>query len=565
MRSVTVRRLSVLTLGAAGLAACGDQAVTDPARIPPSGRVPRASVADVGVIDLPVVEGRVIARFRSGADVGGEAAQHGASVDRALILSRTFALDVPVGQEADIARALAADVSVEFAEPDYLMAVEPCGLGLCDRPTDPFVGFKWDLNNNGTIKSSLDSLLQVTGTPDADIDWLEMFTALGPDFGGSATIGILDSGIRETHQDLAGRVVAARNFATGYPADLIEDRDGHGTHVSGIAAARANNARGVAGVAYAPNIKLINAKVCERYRFPDDSIRTACPTASSAEAIVWATDNGANVLNLSLGGPARATVGSAAQQAALQYARANNVLPFCAAGNENFNAVSFPGRFPECVPVAATNWDDARASYSNYAAEVRLAAPGGDGNPSRTPYSLILSADTVVNGYLWKAGTSMATPQVAGLAAMLYASGMTDDDEVLARLERTADDLGAAGRDPEFGFGRINAYRAVTEQDPIDPPIVEIFRQSATTARVGQPFYVFGRFTDAATDGPWTFRFDWGDGTAASGRVTDPPSETSLQTRAKAWSAPGVYTVRYTVRDGGGLPGYAERRVTVLP
>ena len=259
------------------------------------------------------------------------------------------------------------------------------------------------------------------------------------------------------------------------------------------------------------------------------------------------------MLNLSLGGPATATMGSAAQQAALQYARANNVLPICAAGNDNFGAVSFPSRFPECVSVAATNWDDARASYSNYAAEVRLAAPGGDGNPARTPFSL------------WKAGTSMAAPQVAGLAAMLYASGVTDDDEVLARLERTADDLGAPGRDPEFGFGRINAYRALTEQDPVDPPIVEIFRQSATTARVGQPFYVFGRFTDAASDGPWTFRFDWGDGTAASGRVTDPPDENALQARAKAWSAAGVYTVRYTVRDGQGLPGYAERRVTVLP
>lgn len=565
MRSSSLPRLALLTLGAAAAAACGDQAVTAPVRIALPDRVPRASVADVGIVDLPVVEGRVIARFRAGADVGGEAAEHGASVDRALLLSRTFALDVPVGQEADVARALAADASVEFAEPDYLVAVEPCGLGLCESPTDPFLGLKWDLHNDGTIKDPLDELLQVTGRPDADIDWLEMFNALGPDFAGSAIIGIIDSGIRDTHQDLAGRVVAARNFATGYPADLIADRDGHGTHVSGIAAARANNARGVAGVAYSPNIKLINAKVCERYRFPDNSIRTSCPTASTAEAIVWATDNGANVLNLSLGGPAAAPVGSAAQQAALQYARANNVLPFCAAGNENFNGVSFPSRFPECVSVAATNWDDARASYSNFGAEVRLAAPGGDFNPSRTPYSLILATDTVDTRYSWKAGTSMAAPQAAGLAAMLYASGMTDDDEVLERLQRTADDLGAPGRDPEFGFGRINAYRAVTEQDPVDPPIVEIFRQSATTARVDQPFYVFGRFTDAASDGPWTFSFDWGDGTTSSGRVTDPPSRTSLQARAKTWSAPGVYTVRYTVRDDERLTGYAERRVTVLP
>lgn len=565
MKALRVRRSAALALTAAALVACGDDAITAPQRSLRPGLTPRASLAEDGIVDLPIVEGRVVARFRPGADVTAEAAEHGATVDRELILERTWTLDVPAGDETRVAELLAADPSVEFAEPDYLMAVEPCGLGLCERPTDTFIGYRWDLNNNGTIKNPLDSLLQVTGEPDADIDWLEMFTALGPDFAGSAIVGILDSGIRETHQDLVGRVIAARNFATGYPADFVVDRIGHGTHVAGIAAARANNARGVSGVAYGPNIRLINAKVCELYRFPGDSIGSSCPSSSTAEAIVWATDNGANVLNMSLGGLPTATAGSAAQRTALQYARSKNVLPFCAAGNENAAAVAFPARFPECVAVGATDWSDQRASYSNYAAEVRVVAPGGAGNPARTPYSLILSADTIDNSYVWRAGTSMSTPQAAGLAAMLYASGLTSADEVLDRLQRTADDLGPAGRDPEYGFGRINAFRALTESEPVDPPIVEIFRQSATTARVGQPFYVFGRFTDDDGDGPWSYQFEWGDGTSSSGRVTTPPSENALQYRPKVWSTPGAYTVRYTVRDARGLSGYAERRVTVTP
>ncbi len=160
----------------------------------------------------------------------------------------------------------------------------------------------------------------------------------------------------------------------------------------------------------------------------------------------------------------------------------------------------------------------------------------------------------------------MATPAVAGLAAMLFAQGMTDDDAVLERLQSTADDLGPAGRDSEFGFGRINAFRALIGGELIDPPIVEIFRQSLTTARVGQPFYVLGRFTDDAGDGPWTYGFAWGDGTGSSDTTIDEyPARNALQGRAKTWTAPGRYTVRYTVRDGAGLPGYAERVITVVP
>jgi thermitase len=303
-------------------------------------------------------------------------------------------------------------------------------------------------------------------------------------------IGVLDSGIRDTHGDLAGKVIAARNFATGYPEDFIEDRDGHGTHVAGIAAASGN--LGVHGVAWGANVKVINAKVCERYLFPDGIVRTSCPSSGTADAIVWATDLGANVLNLSIGGSWTATAGFPAQQLALQYARASNVLPFCAAGNDANMAgytgtatsgVGFPARFPECVAVASTDWFDGRSGFSSWGPQVELSAPGGQvfaggGNPWGAIFSLSNSAN---NTYTYKQGTSMASPQAAGLAALLFASGHTNANDVLARMKETSDDLGAPGHDPEFGYGRINVYRALTGNSAA----IAVTLQTRSTVNVG--------------------------------------------------------------------------------
>jgi hypothetical protein len=173
-------------------------------------------------------------------------------------------------------------------------------------------------------------------------------------------------------------------------------------------------------------------------------------------------DNGAHVLNLSLGGGAP----SAAQQNALAYAVANNVLPICASGNDGAGTVSFPAAFPECMAVGSTNWSDDRASYSNWGPQIEASAPGGDLSDQQ-PHSLILSSWHTANGaYAYAAGTSMAAPQVTGLAGLLRATGVTSAAEIRARIRSTADDLGPEGWDPEFGDGRINVYRALTEMDP---------------------------------------------------------------------------------------------------
>jgi PKD repeat protein len=540
-----MRRISTLVLGALLLGACSDEFESPTQPEAPGGD---AVLALSGSGDI--VEGRVLVRFRPGANAQSILAAQGASVERPLVLGIQM-LRVPAGRELTVANALLNNPNVEFAEPDYFRTVGiPCetAAGVCTPPDDQYFGYKWDLHNKGTITNSLGETLATTTLVDADMDWLEAYDVMGGSLTGSAIVGIGDTGIRPTHQDLAGKVLAMRDF---HGTTSGADDNGHGTHVAGIAAAHGNNGVGVPGVAWGSNIRIVAAKMCgPGGRGPFASY--GCPSSAITEGIKWLADQGAHAINLSLGGP----TGSSAEQSALQYALSQGALPICASGNDN-GSVSYPAAFPECVAVGATNWGDTRASYSNYGPQVELSAPGGDGE-NANGYSYILSAyHDADNAYVFMAGTSMASPQVAGLAALLRALGVQGPSNILSVMKSTADDLGPAGRDNQFGEGRINVYRAVQHvlgNGGGDPPPPD--NQAPTASFTVSCSELTCQFDGTASSDPdgsisayaWTF----GDGSTGSGAT---PSRT--------YAGSGTYSVTLTVTDNEGATGSQTQSVTV--
>jgi PKD repeat protein len=523
------------TLVAALAAACSSEPPTEPVASPSV----RAAAGAGGDRFVP---GRLLVQFRPGANGAAIAQAQGAVLGSPVALGIQV-VHVPPGKELENAARFRGRSEVVFAEPDWLRTLDDPLCPTCTLPNDGLLGYKWDLHNDGTINNPSGTELATTGLVDADIDWLEAFNLLGSGFAGTARVAILDTGVRTTHEDLTGRIVAQYDFYNN-DADATDDQ-GHGTHVAGIAAAAGNNAKGLTGVAYGSGIGIMAAKVCTPTFF---GLNAECPSSAIIAGIMWAADNGANVINLSLGG----TEASVAEQQALQYARDHNVLPLCAAGNSGQAGVLFPAAFPECVAVTATDWGDGLASYSNWGPEVLLAAPGGDTEQSQG-YSQIASTCFGSNtNYCLKAGTSMATPQVAGLATLLFALGLTDDAAVLDRMQATADDLGDPGWDEQFGHGRINAFRAVDSLDGGGgPPTNQAPTADFTSSCAGGSC----DFTDASTDS---------DGTVASWSWTFGDGGTSTaQNPTHEYACGGSYTVTLTVTDDDGALDSVSKVVTV--
>ena len=254
--------------------------------------------------------------------------------------------------------------------------------------------------------------------------------------GSDITIAIIDSGVDLDHPDLQAKIVPGYDFVN---LDSLADDDyGHGTHVAGIAAAVSNNDLGITGVSW--GAKIMPLKML--------SASGTGTTFNLAKAIYFAVDNGAQIINMSLG--ASCGTGWPEVEDAVDYAVAKGVLLIAAAGN-NQPYVFCPAAIADVVAVGATNTNDVRASFSNYGPELEVAAPGVD-----------IYGTLVGGGYGAKNGTSMAAPFVAGLAALLRSSdpALTAGD-VRTVIQNTSDDLGSPGWDPLYGHGRINAWRAL--------------------------------------------------------------------------------------------------------
>jgi hypothetical protein len=255
--------------------------------------------------------------------------------------------------------------------------------------------------------------------------------------GAGVTIAILDSGVDTTHPDLA------QNLVPGYNAydnnNDVSDVCGHGTAVAGTAAAATNNATGVAGVA--GNAKIMPVRIA----YYDATYGCYAYFSTIASGLTYAADHGVRIANISYPGIS----GSAAVESAASYMKSKGGLVFVAAGNTN----SDPGFAPSAsmIMVSATDSNDAKASFSSYGNYVNVSAPGaGIWTTSRG------------GAYQPWNGTSFSSPVTAGVAALMLAAGPTLSNAKIEQLiYSTSVDLGAAGRDPVFGYGRVNAAAAV--------------------------------------------------------------------------------------------------------
>lgn len=321
----------------------------------------------------------------------------------------------PMSQVASITQELKASPLVAYIEPN--MKVRAFSV-----PNDPHWGSQW-------------------GPQKIAADWA-WNTTLGSK---SVLVAVLDTGIYYNHPDIAPNYVSLGYDWINNDADPIDDF-GHGTHCAGIIAASINNSMGIAGLA---QVRIMAEKVLDSWGYGT--------WESISNGIIHATDVGADIISMSLGG------NSASQLMldAVKYAYDAGVLLVASAGNDASTLETYPAGYNEVVAVVATDQYDNKASFSNYGDWSELAAPGVQ----------ILS--TVFAGLELWSGTSMACPHVVGVAALVLSlyPNMTGD-WVRAWLRYTADDLGDPGFDNVYGFGRTNARRAVESTIPIHDVMV---------------------------------------------------------------------------------------------
>jgi serine protease len=472
------------------------------------------------------VPGEIIVKFKNGVD-NNEKSQIYAGNGLSMLSSNTNAgfqrLKVSQGRSVlEMADILNKNPNVEYAEPNYI-------AHAFLAPNDPYYSYQWHLHD------------QTQGG-------INMQPAWDISTGSGTVIAIIDTGIK------VGTDLVSTTFVTGY--DFVNndndptDDNGHGTHVAGTIAQNTNNGIGVAGVAFGASLMAVKVL---------DSSGSGTYT-DIVNGIYYAVDHGAKIISMSLGG----TSGSQTLQNALAYAYNNGVTCVAASGNNN-GPVSYPAAYDAYViAVGATRYDKTRAYYSNYGSSLDVVAPGGDLNVDQNgdgqPDGVLQQTFSGTTwGYYWYSGTSMATPHVSGVAALLYSHGITSPNAIRAAIQNSAIDLGTSGWDKYYGYGLINAYNALTYIPGNSAPTCTL---TANPTSGVVPLTTTFSMTATDTDGTiasWALDIN-NDGTAEYSGSGRPPA-----TQTHTYSTTGTYTAKLTVVDDDSASGFKTVIITVTP
>ncbi len=431
---------------AAGIVALAVLAVFGGA--PLRSAVPNFNVylGNVGSRPAGFVADRVLVQFAPGVSANaanGIARGVGGAIAGAGYGGAFHILSVPVGRVMAVVTALSHNPNIVYAEPDWIASASTV-------PNDPlYQPYQWHLDN-------------------PDFGGIEAEQAWDLNLGGSSTVkvAVVDTGVAYENFGIYCKApdLAGTNFVAGF--DFINndahanDDESHGTHVTGTIAQTTNNGLGVAGIAF--NTTIMPVKVL--------GADGSGPISAVASGIRYAADNGAKIINMSLGTNAPKRFLSTLESA-VKYAAGKGVFIVCATGNAGASKIDCPACYAESFAVGASGYDDTRAYYSNKGTGIDITAPGGN---DRTDLNGDTYPDMVLQNtfnpnthnpcdfaYWFFEGTSMATPHVSGVAALLFAEGATTSAQVRSILQSTAQDKGAAGYDTTYGFGIVNAAAAL--------------------------------------------------------------------------------------------------------
>jgi thermitase len=347
----------------------------------------------------------------------------------------TFALILAADTSVEEAvAALRLSPEVEYAEPDYIASAQL-------TPNDTFFSYQYALSNTG---QEIHIPGSPQGRPSADIKAPAAWEETTGDE--KVTVAVLDTGVDLLHPDLQNKMTGGGRDFVNDDFDASDD-NGHGTYIAGIIGAETDNGLGIAGTAW--NCKILPVKVLDQTGEGEYS--------QIAQGIVWAADNGAKVINLSLG----YTEHSDTLRDAVQYAFDLGVVLVAGAGNGG-GPVEFPAAYDAyCLAVGATDYNDARPVWSNFGFEVDVAAPG------------VSIFSTVPRGfygpgsvdYGFASGTSASAAYVSGLAALIISlKPFLAAGQVMDVIRYSADDVNTdayPGRDEFLGYGRINMEKAL--------------------------------------------------------------------------------------------------------